>query len=202
MNTRGRQRDHYVSGFHGLVVNDLCLVHDTRGISGQVIVIFGHHPGMLRCLAADQRAAGLDAALADALDDLCNPLGHILSAGDIVQEEQGLRAAADDIVHAHGHAVNTDGIVLVHQQGNFQLGAHAVGAGYQHRFLHAGHIRLEQSAESAHIRADPGGLCPLDMLFHQLNRLVTGSDINASGGVGFRSGFVHCDGSFLIRYIS
>ena len=70
-------------------------------------------------------------------------------------------------------------------------GAYAVGAGYQNRLLHACKVRQEQSAESAHIRADTGDLCPLDMLFHQLDRSVTGSDINASGGVGFRFGIQH-----------
>ena len=191
MNTGGRQRDHYVPGFHGLVVNDLSPVHNTRGITGQVIFLFRHHPGMLRRFAADQRAAGLDAAVADALDDLLDPLGNVLSAGNIVQEEQGFGAAADDIIHTHGHTVNSDGVMLVHQQGDLQLGAHAVGAGYQHRFFHAGQIRTEQSAESSHIGEDTGGLCFPDMLFHQFDRLVAGSDINASGGVGFGFGIQH-----------
>ena len=98
-----------------------------------------------------------------------NPFRHVLSAGNIVQEEQGLRAAADDIVDAHGHTVDTDGVMPVHQLRDLQLGAYAVGAGYQHRLLHPGQVRPEQSAESAHIRADTGDLCPLDMLFHQLD---------------------------------
>ena len=40
-------------------------------------------------------------------------LRHVLSAGDVVQEEERLRAAADYVVDAHGHAVDAHGIVLV-----------------------------------------------------------------------------------------
>ena len=58
---------------------------------------------------------------------------------------------ADDVVDAHGHAVDADGVVLVHQLGQAELGAHAVGAGDQHRLLHPGNGQAEAAAEAAHV---------------------------------------------------
>ena len=106
---------------------------------------------MLCGFTADQGTACLYTAFTHSLDNLLNHLRHVLSAGDIVQEKQGFRTAADNVVHTHGHTVDADGVVPVHQKGYFQLRAHAVGAGYQHRLLHTGQIRNKQSAESAHI---------------------------------------------------
>ena len=106
---------------------------------------------MLSGLTADEGSAGLNTALSHAADDLSDLLGDVLAAGDVVQEEQGLGAAADDIVDAHGNAVDAHGVVLVHQEGQLQLGAHAVGAGDQHGVLDAGQIGGKQAAESAQI---------------------------------------------------
>ena len=140
---------------------------------------------MLGGLPADQGAAGLHTALAHALDNLLDPLRHVLSAGDVVQEEQGLRAAADDIVHTHCDAVDTDRVVFVHQEGDLQLRAHAVRAGNQYRLFHPAEIRLKQAAEAAHILAYTGNAGPPDVLFHQFNGFVAGGDIHPRGGIGF-----------------
>jgi len=41
------------------------------------------------------------------------------------------------------------GIVLIHDHGNLQLGAHTVGAGDQHRVLVTGAVQLKQAAKAA-----------------------------------------------------
>ena len=56
---------------------------------------------MLGRLAADEGAAGLDAALGHAGHDLGNLLGEVLPAGDVVQEEQGPGAAAHPVSYTH-----------------------------------------------------------------------------------------------------
>ena len=43
-------------------------------------------------------------------------------------EHPVLISGADHVVDAHGHAVDADGVVLVQDHGDLQLGAHAVGA--------------------------------------------------------------------------
>src|SRR5699024_965878 len=100
-------------------------------------------------LAAHQSAAGLHAALGHAGHQLGDFFRHVFAAGDVVQENQRLGAGADDVVDAHGHAVDAHGVVLVHQKGDFQLGAHAVGAGDQHGVGHIGAVQLKQAAEAA-----------------------------------------------------
>ena len=146
---------------------------------------------MLGGLAAHQGALGLAAALGDAGDDLRDAHRVIFAAGDVVQEEEGGSAAADDVVDAHGHAVDADGVMLVHQQSQAQLGAHAVGAGDQDGLFHTRQLGGEHAAEAAqgtHHAGDVGGLHHgLDAL----DGLVTGGDVHAGGGVGRGMGVFH-----------
>ena len=41
----------------------------------------------------------------------------------------------DEVIDAHGHQIDADGVVLLQVDGEAQLGAHPVGAGDQHRLL-------------------------------------------------------------------
>ena len=146
---------------------------------------------MFGSLAAHQGAARLHAALGHALDDLCDLLGDILAAGNVVKENQGLRACTDHVIDAHGNAVDADGVVLVQQHGDTQLGADAVGAGNQNRMLHAGAVQLKQAAEAAQTADTVLGHCAGHVLFHQLHRAVTGGNVHACCGVAFRIALFH-----------
>ena len=95
--------------------------------------------------------------------------GTFFAAGDVVEEKERLRPAADDVVDAHGHAVDAHGVVPVHEEGKLQLGAHAVRAGDEHRLGHAGKVGAEEPAEAAQAAQHPGGVGALDVLFHQLD---------------------------------
>ena len=81
--------------------------------------------------------------------------------------------------------------MLVHQEGQLQLGAHTVGAGDQHRLFHAGQIggkHTAEAAQSAHDAGDVGGF------YHgldALDRLISGGDVHAGGGVGLRVRVFH-----------
>ena len=92
---------------------------------------------------------GLHASVGHAGDDLFEQRRIVLAAGDVVEEEQRLGALGGDIVDAHGHAVDADGVVLVGQLGDHELGAHAVGAGDENRRLVAQGGQIEQAAEAA-----------------------------------------------------
>ena len=72
--------------------SDLCAVDHADAETGQVVLIFRVEAGHFGGFAAHQRAAGLHAALAHALDDVGDALGHVLAAGDVVEEEQRLCA--------------------------------------------------------------------------------------------------------------
>ena len=149
MHAGRRQRDYSIAFPHRLGIYYVRLVYDAYGEARKVVIIRRHNAGMLRGLAAYKGTAGAHAALRHAGYDIRNLYGVILADGDIVQEKQGLCAAADDIVYTHGNAVDTDGIVLVQQLSDAYLGANAVGTGYQYGLLHAGNVRLEQAAKTA-----------------------------------------------------
>ncbi len=48
--------------------------------------------------------------------------------------------------------------MLIHEKGDFQLGAHAVGTGDQDGLLHANQIGGEQAAEAAQRAHDTGNV--------------------------------------------
>ena len=50
---------------------------------------------VLGSLAAHQRAVGLHAPLSHTLDDLCDLLGHVAAAGDVIQEDVYKRQVVD-----------------------------------------------------------------------------------------------------------
>ena len=161
------------------MVDDFRAVDDADGEARKVVVVGGHGAGVLGGLAADERAAGLHAALRHAGDERRDLLRLVLANGDVVEEEDGLCAAADDVVDAHGDAVDADGVVLVHQLRDALLRAHAVRARDEHGLAHTGKIRCEQAAKAADIGHNAWDHGALDVLFHQLDALVAGLDIHA-----------------------
>ena len=67
----------------------------------------------------------------------------------VVEEEHRLRALRDDVVHAHRHQVDPDGVVPVVRDCKLDLRADAVGAGDQHGLPIALERRFEQCTEAA-----------------------------------------------------
>ena len=137
MNAARGERDYHITGGHGLVVDDLILVNYASAVAREVVLVYRIEAGHLGGLAADERRAGLHAALADAADDIGYPLGIVLAAGDVIEEEQGLCAAANYVVDAHCHAVYADGVVLVHEKGQLEFCTHSVCAADEHGLCYA-----------------------------------------------------------------
>ena len=185
MYAAGGQGDDRITGVYAVFVDHLGAIHDTHCEAGQIVLILGHQTGMLGGLAADQGTAGLHTALGNAGNDGGDLLGLVLAAGNVVEKEQRTGAGADDVVHAHSHAVDTHGVVLVHHKGQLDLGADAVGAADQNGILHAGQRRNEHTAESADVIDRAFVLGALDMCLHQFNGTVTGGNIHAGGFVAF-----------------
>ena len=141
---------------------------------------------MLGRFPADQGAARLYAALGHTGNQRGDLFRLVLPDGDIVQKEQRPGTAADDVVDAHGNAVDADRVVLSHQLSDALLGSDPVGSGHQNRLFHAGGVRLKQTAEAADVRENARNQGPPDMLLHPLYALIAGLDVDAGGGVGFR----------------
>ena len=182
----GGQTDEHIALGQGLAVDDLFLVHHANGETSQVVLVHGIETGHLGGLAAYQGAASLAAALGDAGDDVSDAGGGVLAAGDVVQEEQGHSAAADDVIDTHGHAVDAHGVVLVHEERQLQLGAHAVGAGHQHGLLHAVQVGGKHAAKAAQGAHDPGDVGGFHHGLDAAHRLISGGDVHAGSGVGGR----------------
>ena len=72
---------------------------------------------MLRRLSADQRRAGLPAALCHPFYDSGNLFRIIFAAGNIIQEKQRFSPCAGNIVDTHGHTVDSHSVMLIHKEG-------------------------------------------------------------------------------------
>src|SRR5690606_22401871 len=98
--------------------------------------------------AAAEGATGQAAASGDAGNDAGGNTGVELAGGEVIEEEQGLCTLNHQIVHAHRHEVDADGVVAVCVNGEFDLGADAIGRGNQQRIVIARSLGIEESAES------------------------------------------------------
>ena len=116
--------------------------------AGEVVAAGGVHARHLGGLAAEQGAAGLPAAVGDAAHHL-RGLGRVEPpAGVVVQEQQRPGAVGQDVVGAHRHQVDADGVAAAAALRQQQLAADAVGAAHQHRLREPGRQPV-QAAEAA-----------------------------------------------------
>ena len=171
---------------------ELAALGGADGEAGKVIVLVLVHAGHFCGLTADQRAPGLAAAFRDAADDRNALVGIEFAGSEIVEKKQGFCTLYNEIVDAHGHEIDADGVVFAGVDGDLELGADAVVGRYQNRIGEAGSLEIEQAAETADfaIGAWPtgGSHQRLDLLHHE----VAGVDIDARVGIGEPVGsFVH-----------
>ncbi len=136
MNTAGSNADEHVTGQDRIARDHVFTVYQAYGKTGQIVLILRHKPGMLCGLAADQSTIRLHAAVCYTLNDLRDLLGIVLSACDIIQEKQRLTAGARDVIYAHCDRIDTDGIMLVHQEAKLHLRSATVGSGQKNRIFH------------------------------------------------------------------
>ena len=201
VHARGGQGYERIALAHCGAVEYLLPVDEADGKAREVIFVLGVEARHLGGLAADEGGPGLDAALGHACDDVGYALRHILAAGDVVEEEERRGAGADNVIDAHGDAVYAHGVVLVHEEGYLELGAHAVRAGDEHGGLHTRELRLEQPAEAAEPAYDAGRHGALYVLFHQLHGLVACGDVHARGLVACALAF-HSSSSLRLIFCS
>ena len=102
------QADEHVAALHVLTGDEAVALGDADREADEVELARLHGARVLGHLAADQRAAGLPAAVGDALDELLDVVGVELADRDVVEEEERLGALAHDVVDAHGHEVDAD----------------------------------------------------------------------------------------------
>ena len=153
--------------------------------------------GHLGSLAADERATILLAGVSDAADDLLGDLRLQLAGGEVVHEKHGCGALHGNVVDAVIDQVGADGVVQVHLEGDFQLGANAVDAGDQHRVEIALLVDGKQAAKAADLaeHAAVKGFMGevLDALLGAIGALNVDTGVGVSDGAVF--GRLLCQGS-------
>jgi hypothetical protein len=153
------QAERDVAGADAARSEHLGAVDDADGEGGEVVVAVGVEARQLGGLAAEQRAAGLATAVDDAADQRLDEVGGEHAAGDVVEQEQRLRAGDQQVVDAHRHEVDADRVVAVHGDRDQQLGADAIGAGHEHRLRDAGRAGPSSPRSRRCRRSAPAGAC-------------------------------------------
>ena len=138
-----------------------------------------HEVGMLRDLAAEQRAAGHDTAVGDAGHDLFDLLGDEMTDRHVVEEEQRLRALDRDVVGRHRDEVDPDRVAPPGQARDHRLRADSVGRRHEHRVVVALPVDREQPAEPADVAHDLGPERAANVRLDQLDRLLARGDVDA-----------------------
>ena len=132
MQARGGKADNFIANADIAAINDHIPVANTHGKSGQIIVTWLVQAGHLSGFSANERTTGQLAALGDAAHHLGGNIQFQGAAGKVIEEKERLGSAHHHIVHAHGHQIDTDGVVAIAEFGYQQLGTHPVGGGNQH----------------------------------------------------------------------
>ena len=135
---------------------------------------------MLGGLAAEQRAAGATASLRDAFHQRRHLLRHDLAHREVVEEEQRLGARAHDVVRAHRHEVDADGVEAAERARDLELRADAVGGGGQEPAV----ADPEEPREPADAFEHLGTACPRREVADQRDGLGRGLGVDAGVAIG------------------
>ncbi len=92
-------------------------------------------PGISAVSPPTKAQPALSTTLGDAGNDGFDFLRFVAADGHVIEKFERLGALRQDIIDAHRHSVDTDRIVLIHSESQFQFGADTVGAAHQNRFL-------------------------------------------------------------------
>mmetsp|Transcript_30321 Transcript_30321/g.90476 ORF Transcript_30321/g.90476 Transcript_30321/m.90476 type:complete len:759 (+) Transcript_30321:306-2582(+) len=185
VHARRAEADEHVSGSDLFEAGqDVSALHGADGEPGQVVVTGRVHARHLGRFAADERTAARCTAARDAAHDLAGALDVEGARGEVVEEEERLRALHDQVVDHHRHQVDADGPVLAGGLSDDQLSPDSVGARNEDRVLVPRRARVEEPTEPAdrpHHAGAVGRLCErLDVVHERVARV----DRHSRRGVG------------------
>ncbi len=135
VNSGGGDSHQHIPGLDLRAVNEFGFLHDTCGVARDVIFTVGIHSGHFGRLAAHEGASGLTASFRDSGHDGFDDLRTGLPLSHIVKEHKRFRPLCQNIVHAHRHGVDADGVMLVHRERQLEFRADSVRSADQNRFL-------------------------------------------------------------------
>ena len=184
MQAAGWQAEDDVAGFDFGAVDDFLAVHDADAETSHVVFANLVEAWHFSSFTADEGAVGLHTAVSHAFDNLSQLVWRKLADCHVIEEEQWFCTADEDVVDAHGNGVDADGVVLVHVEGQLQLGADAVGAADEHRFFVLGLVEGEQAAEAAEPANHFWTLGLFDIRFNQFNGSIACINIDTGIFIG------------------
>ena len=151
--------------------------------AGQVVLARLIEVRQFRSFPADQRATYEPAGTAHAFDHLLDDIRVHPTHAQVVEEEERLGAAGQNVVDAVVHDIRPHRGMDSHGKGDFQLRAHAVGARDQHRFSPAVTVKRKQGAEPADAPKHVAGKGPPSQPADALLGLLGEGNTDASVGV-------------------
>ena len=162
-----READQRVAFADGRSVDHLVAFDDADAETDELEFAFRVHAGHRGGLAAEQCTARALAAFGQAAQRVGGDLGVEPAHRDVVEEDDGLGALDDEVVHDHRDAVDADRVVAPDLRCELELRADTVGRGDEDRFLVAVG-RLEQPGEAAdrrqHLRPERAARDLLDLV--------------------------------------
>ena len=99
-------------------------------------------------------------------------------------KEQRRRALHRNVIDAVVHQIAAHGVVQVHHESEFQLGADAIHAGNQHRLAEFLFVDRKHAAEAANLTYHSLGEGAMGKIFDSLLSSVGAVDINTAVSVG------------------
>ena len=175
----GGQADEHIALGNGGAVHDGGLFGDADRETSEIVFVLVVHARHFSGFTADQCRTGLHAAVGHAGYDLLEQSRIVLAAGDVVKEEQRFGTLSGDVVDAHGHAIDADGVVLICHLGDHELGAHAVGTGDENRLFVSKGSQVKKAAEAADTADHTGAVRASHVRLDALDDFVPGFDAHA-----------------------
>ena len=90
----------------------------------------------------------------------------------------------EDVIDGHGHAVLTDRVVLVHQDGQAQFRTDTVGTADQDRLFNITVHQRKEAAKTAEVPKDFWTVRSFYRIFHQFDGFIACVDIDTGIGIG------------------
>ena len=151
MNARRRDTYEYITYSHLAAVDELRFLHYTCGVTCDIVFAIAVHTWHLRGLATYECATSLAATFCHTGYDSLYLLRDIVTDSHIVEEDEWFSALSQYIVHTHSHCINTNGIVLVHRESEFEFGTYTIGAAYEDRLFDVECREVEHSTKRTDI---------------------------------------------------
>ena len=123
----GGQSDEDVAGLDSFAGDHLVAVDSANNEAGEIVFAIGVEAGHLGGFATDEGDGVGAAGLGHAGDDALSDLRVEAAAGEVVEEEEGRGTLDGDVIDAMVDEVGADGGVQAQLEGDFELGADAVG---------------------------------------------------------------------------